>query len=253
MNNVSGPALTPLLDFVDCSQEQDLSDRGVENAVNMVNVVNVVNVVSAVQIDFTEHAVPLAYRIWCRGIDIVFSLIGIVILFILLVIFVPLMMLDSPGPVFYYQERMGYRGKSFRIIKLRSMHVDAERGGRAIWAKKHDSRVTRIGRFLRATHLDELPQVINILRSEMSLIGPRPEREEYARELEWTHSAYRMRSLVKPGLTGLAQVNYGYGDSSKSELEKLQYDLFYIQRRSIQLDILILWKTIGEVVGGHGI
>ena len=247
MNNVSGPALTPLLDFVDCSQEQDLSDRGVENAVNAVNVV------STVQIDFTEHTVPLAYRIWCRGIDIVFSLCGMFILFILLLLLAPLMMLDSPGPIFYYQERMGYRGKSFRIIKLRSMRLDAELAGKAVWATKHDSRVTRIGRFLRATHLDELPQVINILRSEMSLIGPRPEREEYARELERTHSAYRMRSLVKPGLTGLAQVNYGYGDSSKSEVEKLQYDLFYIQRRSIALDVLILWKTIGEVVGGHGI
>ena len=240
MNNMSGPALTPLLDFIDCQhnqQEQDLSD----------------NVENAISVDFTEHSVSLMYSIWCRGIDIVFSLGGIIVLLVLLLLLAPLMMLDSPGPIFFYQERTGYRGKSFRIIKLRSMRLDAEMHGKAVWATKHDSRVTRIGRFLRATHLDELPQVINILRSEMSLIGPRPEREEYARELEQTHSAYRMRSLVKPGLTGLAQVNYGYGDSSKSELEKLQYDLLYIQRQSITMDVIILLKTVGEVVGGHGI
>lgn len=238
MNNVSGPALTPLLDFIDCQQEYDLSDSRVENTA---------------QADYTASSVTLGYRIWCRGIDILFSLGGIIILLVLLLIVAPLMMLDSPGPIFYYQERMGYKGKSFRIIKLRSMRLDAEMSGKAIWATKHDSRVTRIGRFLRATHLDELPQVINILRSEMSLIGPRPEREVYAQELGKTHPTYRMRLLVKPGLTGLAQVNYGYGETSKSELEKLQYDLLYIQQRSIQMDILILLKTVGEVVGGHGI
>ncbi len=204
----------------------------------------------------TEDAVTTGstlYHIWCIGINITFGIIGVIILFVLLLILAPLMLLDSPGPIFYYQQRVGYMGKIFWIIKLRSMRQHAEQSGQAIWATKRDSRVTRIGHFLRATHIDELPQVINILRGEMSLIGPRPEREVYVRELERIHPEYRARLLVTPGLTGLAQVNYGYGDTSKSELEKLRYDLSYIQQRSIKMDVLILLKTVIEVLGGHGV
>lgn len=200
-----------------------------------------------------EQVMTPAYRFWCRGLDIVFGIIGTGVLVLLLLVLAPLMKLDSPGPVFYYQERVGYRGKTFWILKLRSMTTNAESGGQAVWATKQDMRVTRVGRFLRATHLDELPQALNILRAEMSLIGPRPERMEYARALEEAEPLYRSRLFVKPGLTGLAQVNYGYGDTSKDELEKLRYDLYYITHQSIQLDISILLKTVVEVVGGHGI
>lgn len=204
-------------------------------------------------VEYGLHATSTLYHIWCRGIDILFGLGGTVILLLLLLILVPLMLLDSPGPIFYFQERVGYKGKNFWIIKLRSMSQNAEQSGQAIWATKQDQRVTRIGRFLRATHIDELPQVINILRGEMSLIGPRPERDIYVRELEQANPEYRDRLLIKPGLTGLAQVNYGYGTTSSSELEKVQYDLLYVQQRSIKMDICILLKTVGEVIGGHGV
>lgn len=208
---------------------------------------------NAMQMKYAVNTDLTFYSIWCNGINIVFGIVGIIILAILLLVLVPLMLLDSPGPIFYYQQRIGYKGKSFWIIKIRSMRQNAEQSGQVVWATKHDTRVTRIGHFLRATHLDELPQVINILRGEMSLIGPRPEREVYVRELEQLHPEYNARLLVKPGLTGLAQVNYGYGDGSKSELEKLQYDLFYVQQRTIKMDIRILLKTVIEVVGGHGV
>ncbi len=208
---------------------------------------------NAMQMEYTVNTDLSFYSIWCNGINIVFGIGGVIILLVLLLVLVPFMLLDSPGPIFYYQQRVGYKGKSFWIIKIRSMRQDAEQSGQVIWATKRDSRVTRIGHFLRATHIDELPQVINILRGEMSLIGPRPEREVYVRELEQLHPEYSARLLVKPGLTGLAQVNYGYGDSSKSELEKLQYDLLYVQQRTIKMDIRILLKTVIEVVGGHGV
>lgn len=235
-NDVSNPALTPIPAFTNTRHGNVLFDDTTANVTR----------------DVTSVETSI-YRIWCRGIDILFALVGIIILLLLLLILAPLMLLDSPGPIFYYQERVGYKGKTFCMVKLRSMRLNAEQGGQMIWATKRDSRVTRIGRFLRATHIDELPQVVNILRAEMSLIGPRPEREVYVRELEQAHPAYRSRLLVKPGLTGLAQVNYGYGDTSKSELEKLQYDLYYLQHRSIKLDIRILLKTVVEVVGGHGV
>ena len=121
-----------------------------------------------------------------------------------------------------------------------------------MWAAKDDARITRVGRFMRAIHLDELPQVFNILRGEMSLIGPRPEREEFASELEKANPLYRYRLAAKPGLTGWTQVNYGYGSTSQEELIKLQYDLYYIEHQSFVLDVLILLKTIVEVLRHRG-
>lgn len=207
-----------------------------------------------------EHEVPVAptdslptlYCYWCKAMDITFGLLGMLLLLFILPVLALLIYLDSPGPIFYSQERVGYQGKKFRMHKFRSMRTDAEHPGHAIWASKNDARVTRIGRLLRAIHLDELPQVFNILRGEMSLIGPRPEREEYILELEKANPLYRRRLTVKPGLTGWAQVNYGYGSTSKDELEKLQYDLYYIEHQSFMLDIVILLKTIVEVVNCHG-
>src|SRR5712691_6017735 len=144
------------------------------------------------------------YVLWQTAVDIIFGLWGTFVLFLILPFCALLIYLDSPGPIFYSQERIGYRGKKFRMLKFRSMRVDAEPDGYAIWANKYDERVTRIGRFMRAVHLDELPQVLNILRGEMSLIGPRPEREEFVTELDKTIASYCHRFDVKPGLTGVA-------------------------------------------------
>jgi lipopolysaccharide/colanic/teichoic acid biosynthesis glycosyltransferase len=203
-----------------------------------------------------EPPVPIVvsffYACWHRIMDIFFGILGMLLLLLLLPLIALLIYLDSPGPVFYSQERVGYRGQKFYVHKLRSMRTDAEQAGFAVWATRDDPRVTRVGRVLRATHLDELPQVINIFRGEMSMIGPRPERPEYVAVLEKASYLYRSRFNVKPGLTGWAQVEYGYGSSIEDELIKLKYDLYYIEHQSFSLDMQILFKTVGEVVRNHG-
>jgi exopolysaccharide biosynthesis polyprenyl glycosylphosphotransferase len=197
-------------------------------------------------------ASSLLYVCWNKLLDLTFGLGGLIILALLLPFLALLIYLDSPGPIFYTQERTGYQGRTFSIYKFRSMHTEAEQAKRPAWVRKGDPRITRLGRFLRATHLDELPQVLNILRGEMSLIGPRPERPAFVAELEKSNLFYRYRLSVKPGLTGWAQVKYGYGISDQDELVKLQYDLYYIKRRSFLLDLLIILKTVVEVGFGHG-
>ncbi len=200
----------------------------------------------------SPQRLPVLYLCWRKVMDLTFGLLGLVVLILMLPILAVLIYVDSSGPIFYSQERVGYQGRKFRMHKFRSMRTDAERAGHPGWTIEQDPRVTRVGRFLRALHLDELPQMFNILRGEMSLIGPRPEREEYALELEKANPLYRNRLAVKPGLTGWAQVNYGYGSTSKDELEKLPYDLYYIGHQSFIFDIVILFKTIVEVVSCHG-
>jgi exopolysaccharide biosynthesis polyprenyl glycosylphosphotransferase len=192
------------------------------------------------------------YLYWRKGMDIAFGLVGMLVLIVVLPIVALLMYLESPGPIFYHQERMGRQGKKFTIHKFRSMHPNAEAAGRAVWTTKDDARITRLGHFLRATHLDELPQVLNILRGEMSLIGPRPERPAFIAKLEKTIPFYTCRLVVKPGLTGWAQVHSGYASSDQETLMKLQYDLYYIKHQSFTLDVLILLKTIVEVLFFRG-
>jgi exopolysaccharide biosynthesis polyprenyl glycosylphosphotransferase len=187
------------------------------------------------------------YLFWRRAIDVLFGLIGTVILLLILPIFALLIYIDSHGPIFYSQERLGLRGKPFRIYKFRSMHADAELNGCAILATENDARVTRVGRFMRAIHLDEFPQAFNILRGDMSLIGPRPEREEVAISLEKNIPFFRCRLTVKPGLTGWAQVKYHYATTDDDMLIKLQYDLYYIKHQSFMLDIFIVLMTFAEV------
>ncbi len=191
------------------------------------------------------------YRCWSLAMNLVFGCLGLVFLLVLLPVLALCIVVESPGPVFYVQERLGQHRQVFRIYKLRSMRVDAEPEGRPVWATFNDQRVTRVGRILRRTHLDELPQVLNILRGEMVLIGPRPERAAFASYLEQRCPAYSCRLQVKPGLTGWAQVKYGYGAQS-SELQKLRYDLAYIQRRTVRFDLLILLKTVVEVLTLRG-
>ena len=156
--------------------------------------------------------------------------------------------LDSPGPVFYTQERVGKGGRRFKVIKLRSMIRDAEKNG-AQWAEKDDPRVTRVGRFIRKTRIDELPQFINVLRGDMSIIGPRPERPEFVIEFNEHIPGFIERLCVRPGLTGWAQVNGGYEITPE---EKLALDLYYIENRNPKLDLLILVKTLQVVFTGHG-
>ncbi len=195
----------------------------------------------------SEWLVSPWYLYWRKVMDIAFGLIGSAALLALLPVLGLLIYLDSPGPIFYSQERVGYRGKPFRILKFRSMRPDAE-SKQAQWASQADGRVTRVGRFMRATHLDELPQVLNILRGEMSLIGPRPERQVFVDELRQAIPFYQCRLSVKPGLTGWAQVKYPYASSTEDALNKLQYDLYYVKHQSFTLDIFIILKTVIEVL-----
>lgn len=159
--------------------------------------------------------------------------------------------LDSPGPIFYSQERVGKNGRTFKIIKFRSMRQDAEKAG-AQWATERDPRITRIGNFLRKTRIDEIPQFINILFGDMSFVGPRAERPVFVEQLNEQIPFYSQRHLVEPGLTGWAQVNYGYGASVEDSMQKLQYDLYYIKNVSLLFDIWIMFKTIKVVLFGYG-
>ena len=151
---------------------------------------------------------------------------------------------ESAGPVFYRQERVGLNGRVFTLFKFRSMSVDAEKEGKPLWASQRDPRITRVGAFMRATRIDELPQLLNVLRGEMSFVGPRPERPHFVEQLEQIIPFYRERSWVKPGITGWAQVNYPYGASVEDAREKLAYDLYYVKNRSLFLDLLILISTV---------
>lgn len=178
-----------------------------------------------------------------RAIDVILSTMLLIISTPIILICGLLIKLTSQGPVFYQQTRVGLEGKLFTIIKLRTMREDAENDG-AQWAQADDPRTTWIGRFLRKSRLDELPQCWNVLRGEMSFVGPRPERPEFTEELSEQIPYYELRHLVKPGITGWAQVIFPYGASTEDSLKKLQYELFYIKNQSLMLDLNIMLRTL---------
>ena len=191
------------------------------------------------------------YPLLKRLMDIVLASLGLFLLalatpFIALAIY-----LDSPGPIFYAQERVGKGGRIFKLYKFRSMRPDAEKEG-AVWAQENDPRVTRVGRILRKTHVDEFPQFLNILKGEMSAVGPRPERPEFVAELVEEIPFYRVRHAVKPGMAGWGLVKQGYGASKEDALLKLQYDLYYIKHQSLWLDLVILLKTVVDTLTLRG-
>jgi sugar transferase (PEP-CTERM system associated) len=188
-----------------------------------------------------------------RLLDIAIALIGLVITAPLMLLVALAVKLTSPGPALYHQKRVGERGRVFTVHKFRSMRVDAEASSGAVWSREGDTRTTSVGRFIRAARLDELPQLWNILRGDMSLVGPRPERPEFIEQLTELIPYYGQRHVVKPGLTGWAQVRYTYGSSVEDAMEKLQYDLFYIKNMSLALDLLIVLSTIKTVVSRRGI
>jgi lipopolysaccharide/colanic/teichoic acid biosynthesis glycosyltransferase len=184
--------------------------------------------------------------------DLTLGVVGLVIFGAMLPLLALLIVLDSPGPVFFAQERVGRAGRPFKLVKLRTMIPDAERESGPLWAVHGDPRVTRVGRFLRMSRLDEAPQLINVLAGQMSLIGPRPERPAFVADLQAGIPFYRARLSVRPGVTGWAQVNYGYGSTVEDQIAKLQYDLYYIRHRSLLLDTLILLRTVGQVLALRG-
>jgi len=183
-----------------------------------------------------------------RLLDLVLSIFGFVLFIVLLPFLALAIYIDSPGSIFYTQERVGLNGRRFRIIKLRTMIPNAEKYTGAVFAQQGDPRITRVGRLMRKMRLDELPQFVNILRGDMSLVGPRPERPEHVERLQQSIPFYRTRHTVRPGVTGWAQVRYKYGATDEDAMMKLQYDLYYIRHQSVLLDIDILIRTVGKVL-----
>ena len=187
-----------------------------------------------------------------RAADILLSTGLLLCTLPLMVLTAILIKLDSRGPVFYRQERLGRDGVPFRVTKFRSMGQDAEKGSGPVWASKNDPRVTRVGKVIRKLRIDELPQLLNIFRGEMSFVGPRPEREHFVRQLEQKIPYYGLRLTVRPGLTGWAQVEYRYGETDQDALEKLKYDLYYIKNNNMLFDLWICLKTVKVVLVGGG-
>lgn len=200
---------------------------------------------------FSRRHQDKLYLFFHRLFDILFSILGL----LTLLLFIPFVfvgnLIGNRGSLFYIQERTGKNGKSFNIVKFRTMVKNAEKDG-VQWASKNDSRVTKFGRILRNLRLDEMPQFFNVLKGEMSMIGPRPERPYFVKELSKVIPFYETRHAVKPGLTGWAQVNHRYGDTIDHSLLKLQYDLYYIKHRNFFLDIIIVVKTISTVLYYRG-
>ncbi|HLF80612.1 MAG TPA: sugar transferase [Anaerolineales bacterium] len=200
-----------------------------------------------------EARVSGFYLLGKRILDILGGLLGMLIFLLALPLIAITIALESGRPIFYRQARLGQGGRLFEVIKLRTMRADAEAHGQAQWAQVNDPRATFVGRLLRRIHLDEFPQFWNVLKGQMSLVGPRPERPELVAELEQEIPFYRARLLVKPGITGWAQVNYGKGASVEGSAEKLEFDLYYIKHRSMLMDLWIVLRTAGAVLRLRGV
>jgi len=191
------------------------------------------------------------YPVATRLFDIIASLIGLAILLPIFPILVLVLYLDSPGAIFYTQERLGKGGKPFYLYKLRTMVPEAEKNG-AERARTDDPRITRFGKILRKVRLDEMPQLINVLKGDMSSVGPRPERPEHLKELDYLIPFHRLRNSVKPGMAGWAVVNYGYIENLEDAKIRLQYDLYYVKHQSMWLDLVILMRTFGQMISLKG-
>jgi sugar transferase (PEP-CTERM system associated) len=190
-----------------------------------------------------------------RGFDLIASTLLLLVTWpFMLITTIAIKLEEGPSaPLIYSQERVGYGGRIIRVHKFRSMRIDAEKDGKAVWAQKNDSRVTRVGQFIRNTRIDELPQIFNVFKGEMSFVGPRPERPQFVEELAQKIPYYRERHRVKPGITGWAQLCYPYGASEQDAEEKLKYDLYYIKNHSVMFDLYILVRTVEVILLGNGV
>jgi sugar transferase (PEP-CTERM system associated) len=187
-----------------------------------------------------------------RSFDIACAVVLLVVTLPVMLLAAAAVMLTSAGPLLYRQERVGQNGRTFTVMKFRSMCANAEAGGVPQWAKANDARVTSVGRIMRRTRIDELPQIFNVLNGDMSFVGPRPERPFFVDQLTDEIPFYAARHSVKPGITGWAQVNYKYGSNAQDALHKLQFDLYYVKNHTLFLDLLVLIKTVKVVLSGEG-
>jgi sugar transferase (PEP-CTERM system associated) len=187
-----------------------------------------------------------------RIMDLMLSVVLLILLLPVIITTAILIKIDSKGPVIFSQERLGENKKTYLIYKFRSMFLDAEKQSGPTWAKDNDHRITRVGKYIRQWRVDEIPQLWNVLKGDMSFVGPRPEREFFVKKLEDIIPYFTERFSIKPGITGWAQVSYGYGASVKDAIEKLNYDLFYIKNMSIFMDLMIIMRTVKIVLFGKG-
>ncbi len=187
-----------------------------------------------------------------RVFDVTVAMTLLIVFFPLMAMVAILIFLERRGPVIYRQERVGLRGESFVVLKFRSMRADAESDGKPRWAEREDPRVTALGRILRRSRIDELPQLLNVLKGEMSFVGPRPERPQFVTMLTDQVPFYAVRHSVKPGITGWAQVRYSYGANVEQSVKKLEYDLYYVKNNTLFLDLMILLETVRVVLLGEG-
>jgi sugar transferase (PEP-CTERM system associated) len=244
----------PLRELLDCKAQ----------GVNVINLLSFferesgyvnVNLLDPSWIIFSDGFKQTAVKSFLkRGLDIIVSclLLAVTWPIMLLVALAIWLESDCRGPILYTQYRVGQKGMGFKIYKFRSMRTDAEKEGKAVWASQSDARVTRVGGFIRKTRMDELPQIFNILKGDMSFVGPRPERPEFDSVLREKIAYYEQRNQIKPGLTGWAQLCYPYGASDQDALEKLQYDLYYVKNQSIFLDLIIIFRTFEVILFGKG-
>ena len=253
----NSPSEDPLLDGIVISSLEELDSAWLRYVVNQAlkgaSVYHISDIYEAYLGKlpfkyFSEEFIGDNYRSFTvkfskRSFDVILALVLSPLTLLLSIVIAILIKLDSEGPVFFKQDRVGQGGKVFKMIKFRTMYVDAEAKGPK-FADKDDPRITRIGRILRKFHLDELPQIWNILKGEMSFIGPRPEQTKFVEEFEREIPYYNLRHLVKPGITGWAQIHYGYAAGLEETIEKLEYDLYYIKNMSVWLDLVIILKTI---------
>jgi exopolysaccharide biosynthesis polyprenyl glycosylphosphotransferase len=209
------------------------------------------NIYGALFVELNRDVMPLWQQSIKRFLDISLSIIAILLLLPIYLIAAVLVKFSSPGPIFFLQERIGLNNKPFQIIKFRTMYVNSEANGPQL-SSSNDSRITPIGRFMRKTRLDEFPQFINVILGHMSLVGPRPERQFYIDQIVQHEPQYVLLNRVRPGITSWGQVKYGYAENVEQMLDRMKYDLLYINNRSIALDLKILFYTVAIVVKAKG-
>ncbi len=206
--------------------------------------------VNEVNRPITAHALKQAGWLELKySLDTILAIVMLIVCIPILAVCIVLVRLTSPGPVFFRQRRVGLHGRPFEILKLRTMRVDAEADTGPVWAQANDPRITPIGRILRKTHLDEFPQLINVIRGDMSLVGPRPERPVFVDQFRRSFRQYEKRLAVRPGITGLAQVCYKYDETHEDVRKKLAYDLLYLNKMCMLLDLSIIFLTFGRITG----
>ena len=221
-------------------------EEGMESKIDLTGLVDTNRVIEVERIDSTALPDRRGYLLVKRAADVTLSLVALAVLAVPMAVIALAVKLDSPGPVFYRQERLGKNGKPFKLVKFRSMRTDAEKAG-VQWVKEHDPRVTRMGHFMRGCRLDELPQFLGVVKGDLSLVGPRPERAFFYEAFAKYIPGFKQRLTVTPGITGLAQVNGGYDLKSA---QKIQYDVEYIKYQSLGMDIAILLRTV--MIGTRG-